>query len=143
LYRDVDCANELEKGGNGMHDLAVDEFFDREKSPWPEAREIAQLIHIGFFVMWLFVGLVSAYDAWLVVKYWDSITQLERNPICTYFIDLGNGKSELFLRVKTGGTLTVLSVLAGLYRNNRRLALPVAGAVSAFQFGLLVYLNLR
>lgn len=126
-----------------MHDCAVDEFFDRDDTPWSERRAIAQLIHLGFLAMWLFVGLVSAYDAWLVVRYWDTIAQFERNPICAYFINLGEGNSELFLRVKTGGTLTVLSVLAGLYRNNRRLALPVAGAVSAFQLGLLIYLNLH
>jgi hypothetical protein len=98
-------------------------------------------VSIGFFAMWFFVGLVSAYDAWLVIRYWESITQLERNPFCQYFIALGEGDWSIFLRVKTSGTLTVLSVLAGLYRSNRRLALPVAAAVSLFQFGLLLYLT--
>jgi hypothetical protein len=96
---------------------------------------------IGFFAMWFFVGLVSAYDAWLVVRYWESITELEQNPFCQYFIALGQGDWSIFLRVKTSGTLAVLSVLAGLYRSNRRLALPVAAAVCLFQFGLLLYLT--
>ncbi len=91
--------------------------------------------------MWFFVGLVSAYDGWLVVKYWESITQLERNPLCQYFIWLGHGDWSIFLRAKTSGTLAVLSVLAGLYRSNRRLALPVAVAVTVFQLALLLYLT--
>jgi len=95
----------------------------------------------GFLAMWSFVGLVSAYDAWLAVKYWETLMQLERNPLCQYFIALGDGDWSIFLRVKTSGTLAVLSVLAGLYRSNRRLALPIAAAVSAFQFGLLLYLT--
>ena len=94
----------------------------------------------GFVSMWLFVGLVSSYDGWLVVRYWDSIAQLERNPVCRYLIVLGNGDAMIFVRAKTSGTLAVLSVLAGLYRRNRRLALPVVTAVSAFQLGLLLYL---
>lgn len=98
---------------------------------------------VGFLLMWLFVGLVSAYDAWLVVRYWDSILQLEKNPICVYFIRLGNGRSDIFLRVKTSGTLTVLSVLAGLYRNDRRVGWTVTGALSGFQLGLLAYLTFR
>ena len=126
-----------------MHDCALSETFDGDKPQGPAWLRLRAAIDLGFFLMWLFVGLVSAYDAWLAVKYWDSIVEMERNPICAYFISLGNGDSGLFLRAKTSGTLTVLSVLAGLYRNNRRLALPVAGAVSGFQLGLLLYLNLR
>jgi len=95
----------------------------------------------GFLSMWLFVGLVSAYDAWLAVKYWDSLDQMERNPACQYFIDLAPDDSSIFLRVKTSGTLAVLSVLASLYRNRPRLAMPVTAAVSVFQFGLLLYLT--
>lgn len=98
---------------------------------------------IGFLLMWLFVGLVSAYDAWLVVKYWDSILELEKNPVCAYFIRIGDGQSDIFLRVKTSGTLTVLSILAGLYRNHRRVAWAVTGAVSCFQLGLLAYLTFQ
>ncbi|MGH7135295.1 MAG: hypothetical protein ACREHD_06105 [Pirellulales bacterium] len=100
-------------------------------------------MQISFLLMWLFVGLVSAYDAWLVVKYWDTILLLERNPVCAYFIRLGDGRSDIFLRAKTSGTLTVLSVLAGLYRNNRRLAYAVTGALSGFQLVLLAYLTFR
>ena len=98
-------------------------------------------VSIGFLAMWFFVGLVSVYDTWLVVRYWDSIKQLEKNPFCQYFIALGAGDWSIFLRVKTSGTVAVLGVLAGLYRNNRRLALPVAAAVSLFQLGLLLYLT--
>jgi hypothetical protein len=109
---------------------------ERFGDQWPH-------VPISFFVMWIFVGLVSIYDAWLVVKYWDSILELERNPICHYLIRLGNGDSAIFVRAKLSGTIAVLSVLAALYRNNRRLALPVTCALSCFQLALLVYLNVR
>lgn len=102
-----------------------------------------RLWQISFLLMWLFVGLVSAYDAWLVVKNWDSILQFEKNPVCAYFIRIGNGHSGIFLRVKTSGTLAVLSILAGLYRSKPRVAWAVTGAVSSFQLGLLAYLTFR
>ncbi|HVX12250.1 MAG TPA: hypothetical protein VHC22_13800 [Pirellulales bacterium] len=126
-----------------MQDTAVGEFFDSGRLQGAALRLPNQIIDVGFFSMWLFVGLVSAYDAWLVVKYWDSILEFERNPVCSYFITLGDGNWDLFLRAKTSGTLAVLSVLIGLYRRNRRLALPVAGALSGFQLALLVYLTVH
>jgi hypothetical protein len=89
-------------------------------------------------------GDVSRGPPWQVgFKYWDSILQLERNPFCVYLIELGNGDSDIFLRAKTSGTLTVLSVLAALHRKNRRLAYAVTAAVSVFQLALLVYLTVR
>jgi hypothetical protein len=111
------------------------------EQPWRQAARSCRCVSAGFFAMWFFVGLVSAYDAWLVIKYWESIPELEKNPFCQYLIALGAGDSSIFLRAKTGGTVAVLSVLAWLYRNNRRLALPVTAAVSLFQFGLLLYLT--
>ncbi|HWB12438.1 MAG TPA: hypothetical protein VG826_24650 [Pirellulales bacterium] len=111
------------------------------ENPWPRATLSWRGAGIGFFAMWVFVGLVSAYDAWLVIKYWESIVQLEQNPFCQYLIAVGEGDWSIFLRAKTGGTVAVLSVLAGLYRSNRRLALPVTAAVSLFQLGLLAYLT--
>lgn len=103
-------------------------------APW-------QCVRIVFLAMWFFVGVVSAYDGWLVVKYWDSIQQLERNPVCQYFIDLGNGDIGIFVRAKTSGTLAVLSLLFSLYRAKPRLAMPVAAAISLFQLALLFHLT--
>lgn len=103
-------------------------------APW-------RCLQTGFFVMWFFVGVVSAYDGWLVVKYWQSIADLEQNPVCQYLIELGHGDSSIFIRAKASGTLAVLSVLASLYRAKPRLAMPVAAAVTLFQFGLLFHLT--
>lgn len=119
-----------------MGRLLPDDDLRCDNSPWA-----GQRFEFGFLLMWLFVGLVSAYDAWLVVKYWDTILLLERNPVCAYLIRLGNGHSDIFLRAKTSGTLAVLSILAGLYRNNRRMAYAVTAALSGFQLGLLAYLT--
>lgn len=108
---------------------------------WRRAALSRRGMSIGFLAMWFFVGLVSAYDGWLVVKYWESILDMERNPFCQYLIALDERDSSIFLRFKTSGTVAVLSVLAGLYRSNRRLALPVTVAVTFFQLGLLLYLT--
>lgn len=108
---------------------------------WPGLAAPWRCLQTGFVAMWFFVGMVSAYDGWLVVKYWESIQQLERNPVCKYLIELGNGDSSIFVRAKASGTLAVLSVLASLYRAKPRLAMPVAVAISLFQLGLLFHLT--
>ncbi len=93
-----------------------------------------------FAAVVLFVALVSAYDAYLVVYNWDVIETSEENPVCLYLIQLGQGDVSIFLRAKTGGTLVVLSVLGAIYRRNKRKAHCVAGGLLVFQAGLLAYL---
>ena len=95
----------------------------------------------AFWAMWLMVGAISCYDAWLVQQYQFSIQVLEENPIGRWLIEAGSGDVLLFIRAKLAGTLVVLSVLAALNRYSRRLAQPTAVALAVFQLGLLVYLT--
>jgi hypothetical protein len=95
---------------------------------------------LPFVAMVIFVGMVSAYDAYLVVSNWDVIETSEQNPACLYLIQLGHGDASIFLRAKSGGTLVVLSVMGAIYRRNKEKAHWVAGGLSAFQGGLLMYL---
>jgi len=95
----------------------------------------------AFWSMWILVGAISCYDAYLVQRYQFSILVLEENPLGRWLLEAGSGEVVLFVRAKLAGTLIVLSVLAALYRYCRRLAQPTAVALAAFQLGLLIYLT--
>ena len=95
----------------------------------------------AFWSMWILVGAISCYDAYLVQRYQFSISVLEENPLGRWLIDAGSGEVVLFVRAKLAGTLVVLSVLAALYRYCRRWAHPTALALAVFQLGLLFYLS--
>ena len=97
---------------------------------------------IWFSFMWFFVGMVSTYDAYLGVRYWESMPNMERNPVCLYLIELANGDATIFLGCKAAGTVLVLTAMALFYLRNPRFAQRIAWGVFSFQFGLLLYLTL-
>lgn len=97
---------------------------------------------IWFSFMWFFVGIVSTYDAYLGVRYWESMPNMERNPVCLYLIEQANGDATLFLGCKAVGTVLVLTAMALFYIRNPRFAQCIAWGVFSFQFGLLLYLTL-
>lgn len=99
-------------------------------------------VEFSFALMCLFVGLVSFYDAYLVVAYSESIMELEQNPVGRFLIEFNSGDVGLFVSVKAVGTALVIAALIGLYCTEKRLACSVAGGLTAFQFGLSLYLTL-
>ena len=95
-----------------------------------------------FFIgVLVFVGGVSAYDGYLVVRTGTMIRDFEKNPVGVYLIDCDDGDTDLFLRVKAAGTLVTLTGLSLLHRHSRRLAGPVELALVLFQGGLLLFLE--
>lgn len=94
-----------------------------------------------FVFTWMFVGLVSVYDAYLVVKFHRVILHVEQNPICRFLIELDVQQLSWFLLAKGAGTLLVLATLVGLYYLRPRWAYPIAFSLGAFQLGLLFYLT--
>ncbi len=94
-----------------------------------------------FPVLWVFIGLVSAYDAYLVEEFQDCILNLEQNPVGHYLLKVGGGDVSIFVRVKAAGTLIVLTAMAGIYHRNRRLAFPITMTLAAFQLALLLYMT--
>ena len=95
-----------------------------------------------FFVsVMAFIGGVSAYDGYLVVRTGPVIREFEKNPVGVYLIDCNDGNPDLFLRFKAAGTLLALTALSVLHRHSRRLASPVALALVLFQGGLLLFLE--
>ncbi len=95
-----------------------------------------------FCLMWSFIGAVSTYDAYLGVRYWDSMPNLELNPICLYLIEHADGDASVFLSFKAAGTVLVLTFMALFYVRSPKLAQHIAWGVSSFQLGLLLYLTL-
>jgi hypothetical protein len=89
----------------------------------------------------LFVGGVSAYDGYLVVRTGNMIGDFERNPVGLRLIELNDGDPSLFLRAKAAGTVVVLTVLAFLHVRSCRLASPISLALVVFQLALLLFLE--
>ena len=94
-----------------------------------------------FAVLWTFIGFVSLFDSFLIVRFSDVIIDVEENPVGAYLLTLSNGSPWIFVRTKAAGTLLVLSALVGLYRYRRGWAFPVTGSVACFQCCLLLYLT--
>jgi hypothetical protein len=89
----------------------------------------------------VFVGAVSFYDGYLVVRTGDMIEDFEKNPIGLYLIKIDNGSPFVFLRVKAAGTVLALAGLSFLHRRSKRLSSPIMFALIAFQTGLLIFLE--
>jgi len=89
----------------------------------------------------VYVGAVSFYDGYLVIRTGDMIRDMEKNPVGLALIDYNGGDPSLFLEAKAAGTLVVLFALDALNRRSARIARPVALAVALFQSGLLVFLE--
>jgi hypothetical protein len=92
--------------------------------------------------LWLFIGLVSAFDTYLTVKFQDSLEIEELNPLARMLLQLDGWDPALFIGVKFLGSVMVLGILAALHLSDRRIGLVIATAIASFQLGLLGYLVL-
>lgn len=112
------------------------------RGPYRSNRASRSIVAQGFFILCLvFVGSVSAWDAWLVEAN-EQILNDERNPVCEFLISL-EPKSKIYFFVGKGiSSLSVLGVLIGLHRYGYRHALLVAAAIAMFQLGLLIHIYL-
>ncbi len=93
-----------------------------------------------FFVLWQIIGCVSAYDAFLAMKYREDL--VEQNPLGSLLLYANDGDPALFLGVKFLGTMMVLGILVNLYHSQPQRGLVIAKGVAAFQIALLAYLTL-
>lgn len=95
-----------------------------------------------FFVLWQIIGCVSAYDAFLAMKYRNELVQMEQNLIGRLLLFINDGDPAIFLGVKFMGTTMVLGILANLYHSRPQWGMVVAKGVATFQMALLAYLTL-
>jgi len=95
---------------------------------------------IIYAIGWLFVGLVSAYDTYWIVKNRDILLKVEKNPLGILLIKLDGGDVSLFVWAKVAGTVLVLGTLVWLYRK-KCWAWPCMAVLVAVQIFVLWYLN--
>jgi len=114
---------------------------DRPNRRWNVLRRQGRLLCPTLFALqWMLIGCVSAFDTYLLAKYRLEIMILERNPMGLLLLRLDEGEPALFIGLKFLGTVCVLGVVGGVYAYSRGLGHCVAGALAAFQLGLLAYL---
>lgn len=94
-----------------------------------------------FAMCWVFIGAVSCFDAYLIVKFKDTLPMMELNPLGSLLLELDGGEPSLFVAAKFLGTMLVLGILFALRQKNRRMAGITAGSIAVFQFGLLMFLT--
>jgi hypothetical protein len=94
-----------------------------------------------FAAVLIFVGGVSAFDGYLVLRTGEMIRDFEQNPVGRYLINCDDGDPGLFLGVKATGTVLALTALTLLRKRSRRLADRVALGLVCFQSGLLIFLE--
>lgn len=97
---------------------------------------------LTFPLLWVFIGLVSAYDVFLVLRYAESIWYLEMNPIGRVLLNLSEGKPTLLIAGKFLGTNIALGLLILVRHFSKRYGELVISAVAGFQLILLAYLLL-
>ncbi len=122
--------------------ITADLTFDRQL-PCPRPIRSLQLAPttLLFAGILVFVGTVSVYDGYLVIRTGQDIREFEKNPVGLCLINCNHGDPSLFLCAKGAGTAIVLACATLLYRRSPHLAFPVAYGLLLFQTGLLVYLE--
>lgn len=95
-----------------------------------------------FFALWQVIGAVSAYDAFLTMKYRDELFIMEENLLGRLLMMLNDGDPALFLGMKFLGTTMVLGILANIYHRRPQWGMAIAQGVAAFQIVLLAYLTI-
>ncbi|MBC7819368.1 MAG: hypothetical protein IAG10_20990 [Planctomycetaceae bacterium] len=128
-------ASETRDGAQGLDNSA--EVAEQHKTvagsrieKWPQ-----------FFLLWQIIGCVSAYDAYLAMKYQESLVSHEQNLLGRLLLLVNDGDPALFLGVKFMGTMMVLGILVNLYHSRPQRGLVIAKGVAAYQIGLLAYLT--
>src|SRR5262249_38696571 len=119
----------------------TDRSFDREQIPPRQKTTCAtycrQLVFPG---LWMFIGLVSAFDTYLTVKFQEYLKFHEVNPLAVMLLRLDGWDPALLIGFKFLGSIAALGFLAALHLYNRRLGLMVTSGLASFQLWLLGYL---
>jgi len=90
--------------------------------------------------LWMFIGLVSAFDTYLTVKFQECLMFHEVNPLAVMLLRLDGWDPSLLIGLKFLGSIVALGFLAVLHLYDRRLGLMVTSGLASFQLWLLGYL---
>ncbi|MCR9294304.1 MAG: hypothetical protein NXI32_16420 [bacterium] len=95
----------------------------------------------------LIIGLVSAYDIFLTIKYVESLPWMELNPVGRWLMQLDSGPEcaldqiACFVAAKFSGNFLTLAAIELLCHWKRNVASLVAVGVAAAQLLLLYFLT--
>jgi hypothetical protein len=114
-------------------------------NPAQPSRRFKFEFHLGprslaFMMMWLFIGMVAAYDTYLTVKFQDLMVYLELNPVGTWLMQIDGGNVAIFLGCKFAGTVLVLGIVPLLFLVRPLLGMVVSSSLATAQFCLLLFL---
>jgi hypothetical protein len=96
---------------------------------------------LWFPVFIVVIAAVSLYDAYLIVRFSDMISLMERNPMGLWLLDIADGQVGVFVRVKLAGTVMVLSLLMLMCKMRMSMLFPVTTTIASWQTGLMIYLT--
>lgn len=154
MFASIETWNETHRGNESLRqNYAADsknEAMELRESQESPGRWLSFLRIAGsrtqnwshFFVLWQIIGGISAYDAFLAMKYRAELPHMELNGLGRLLLWMEGGDPALFLGVKFFGTMMVLGILANLFYSRPVLGIWVARGVAAFQVGLLMFLTL-
>jgi hypothetical protein len=91
--------------------------------------------------LWLFIGIVAAYDTYLSIKYQETLRFQELNPLGQWLLHFDGGSVAIFMGCKFLGTLIALGTILLLFHYKRRMGLTVATALASVQLALMMYLT--
>lgn len=92
-----------------------------------------------FWMLWAFIGVVSVFDALLVLVNQSEMLFVEENLLCYTLIKLDPHGLSYFLPAKGAGTLLVLTILRAIYARMERHGMAITSGVALYQFALLFY----
>ena len=96
--------------------------------------------NIIYATLWLFIGWVSAYDAYLNLRY-PVTAQVEENPVAKWILEASSDDVPLLIGLKFAGTLACHGLLVVVYLIRKRTAMLIAAGVASVQAMVLVYLT--
>ncbi len=135
-------------------DSQVRNTFENLGTQITDLRFALRAAYLGWTSTWLSVATylivvasVAVYDISLTIRYWQSLKQMEENPIGRWLMNLDRIEEgsmpnlSLFLAMKSIGTIIVLLTIYTMVTRSSRLGHPVAAGVSCFQLVLAFYLT--
>src|SRR5262245_48279243 len=119
----------------------INSAFDHDPfAPSPKTNCSTFCRQLVFPGLWMFIGLVSAFDTYLTVKFQECLAFHEVNPLAVMLLRLDGWDPSLLIGLKFLGSVLALGFLAALHLHNRRLGLMVTSGLASFQLWLLGYL---
>ncbi|HTN77757.1 MAG TPA: hypothetical protein VL096_21010 [Pirellulaceae bacterium] len=140
MFTTTDSVSRLE-GGNAQRLPAWDWANTSESSNSASAAPGISRSSVLLTALWLFIGLVAAYDVYLSIKYQETLQFQELNPVGRWLLEIDNGSIATFMGCKFLGTMITLGVIQVLYAYKRNMGLTVATALAGVQALLAAYLT--